>query len=52
MTKKKRPKNQRCSNGNLLVYRHRDKETRHASECHPRNECEKDPCPFAKVVER
>lgn len=56
MAKRKKPKNQVCSNGNMMVYCHYDKELKPAKECYPCAECDpcascpKSKCPFSKEV--
>ena len=53
---RKRPKNQKCSNGNLPVYCHREDRIKACRDCYPCAEClpcsacNRKPCPFAKAV--
>lgn len=56
MAKRKKPKNQVCSNGNMMVYCRHDKELKPVRECYPCAECDpcascsKPKCPFSKEV--
>ena len=57
MAKRKRKKTQICSNGNMMVYCHYDKELKQVRDCYPCAECDpcascpKDVCPFSKEVQ-